>query len=172
MNNGGFRIRIIFQKFRDDKQWGVQQIQLSYYTGHSIFHGASSARHFIVRSNKDDYHLQFKTNYGRSMLCPSPPPIQLYDSDGVQRVIARLSNLQLQAFNFSDARHGSNFDSFERCGQVSFGSGVARRYKDTKNSGLTFAIGIMTVCIATLTVIGYAVYRSNALKTKMYNTMD
>jgi hypothetical protein len=169
----GFTFRIIFQKYtEDDDRWGVQQMQLLYNTGHSVFRGVSQPKKFIVRSNKDDYRLQFRTNFGRSVLCPSPPPIQMYDSDGTLRVIARLSNMQLQAFEFSDPRQGSNFDEFERCGQVSFGSGVARQnLKRAKYDGLTFTIGIMTVCIAVLTVVGYAIYRSNALKTKQYKTM-
>lgn len=171
-NTTGFTFRIIFQKYNeDDERWGVQQMQLLYNTGHPAFRGTSSAKRFIVRSNKDDYRLQFRTNYGSSLLCPSPPPIQMYDSDGIMRVIARLSNMQLQAFDFGDSRQGSNFDSFERCGQVSFGSGVARQLKNTRSEGLTFVMGIITVCIATLTVVGYAIYRSNALKTKEYKTM-
>lgn len=172
----GFTFRIIFQKFNneDDDRWGVQQMQLLYNTGHPIFHGVAKPKKYIVRSNKDEYRLQFRTNFGSSLLCPSPPPIQMYDSDGILRVIARLSNMQLQAFEFeSDDRQGGHFDSFERCGQVSFGSGVARQsLKTAKSDSLTWVIGIMTVCIATLTVIGYAVYRSNALKTKEYKTMN
>lgn len=170
----GFTFRIIFQKYtEDDDRWGVQQMQLLYNTGHSVFRGVSAPKKFIVRSNKEEYRLQFRTNFGRSVLCPSPPPIQMYDSDGTLRVIARLSNMQLQAFEFSDARQGSNFDEFERCGQVSFGSGVARQnLKRAKYDGLTFTIGLMTVCIASLTVVGYAIYRSNALKTKEYKTME
>uniref|UniRef100_A0A6G1SCZ8 Lysosome-associated membrane glycoprotein 5 n=1 Tax=Aceria tosichella TaxID=561515 RepID=A0A6G1SCZ8_9ACAR len=170
----GFTFRIIFQKYtEDDDRWGIQQMQLLYNTGHSVFHGVSAPKKFIVRSNKDDYRLQFRTTFGRSVLCPSPPPIQMYDSDGTLRVIARLSNMQLQAFEFSDSRQGANFDEFERCGQVSFGSGVARQnLKRAKYDGLTFTIGLMTCCIAGLTVVGYAIYRSNYLKTKQYKTME
>jgi len=172
----GFTLRIIFQKFNgeEDDRWGVQQMQLLYNTGHPIFRGVAKAQRFIVRSRKDDYRLQFRTSFGRSLLCPSPPPIQMYDSDGVLRVIARLSNMQLQAFEFDiDDRSSGHFDAFERCGQVSFGSGVARQaLKVAKTDGLTWVIGIITVCIATLTVVGYAIYRSNALKTKQYKTMD
>lgn len=170
----GFTFRIIFQKYtEDDDRWGVQQMQLLYNTGHSVFRGVNQPKKVIVRSNKDDERFQFRTNFGRSVLCPSPPPVQMYDSDGTLRVIARLSNMQLQAFEFSDARQGSNFDEFERCGQVSFGSGVARHnMKRARYDGLTFTIGLMTCCIATLTVVGYAIYRSNALKTKEYKTME
>ena len=170
----GFTFRIIFQKYtEDDDRWGVQQMQLLYNTGHPVFHGVTKPKKIIVRSNKDDYRLQFRTTFGSSLLCPSPPPIQMYDSDGTLLVIARLSNMQLQAFQFSDSRQGSNYDGFERCGQVSFGSGVARQnLRTNKYDGLTFAIGLMTVCIATLTVVGYAIYRSNALKTKYYTTMN
>lgn len=170
----GFTFRVIFQKYtEDDDRWGVQQMQLLYNTGHPVFHGVTRPKKIIVRSNKDDYRMQFRTNFGSSLLCFSPPPIQMYDSDGNLLVIARLSNMQLQAFEFSDARQGSNFDSFERCGQVSYGSGVARQnLKTNKNDGLTFAIGLMTCCIAALTVVGYAIYRSNELKTKRYKTME
>lgn len=171
-SSGGFTFRIIFEKYPEENRWGVQQMQLSYNTGHPVFRGVTNPRKFIVRSNKEDYRLQFRTNFDHSLLCPSPPPIQMYDSDGIMRVIARLSNMQLQAFEFSDAiEPGTNFDSFERCGLVSFGSGVARHLTTIKNEALTFTIGIMTVCIASLTVVGYAIYRSNALKTKEYKEM-
>lgn len=168
-STGGFTFRMIFQKFDEEGRWGVQQMQLLYNTGHPVFRGVTSPRKVIVRSSKEDLRLQFRTTIDSSMLCPSPPPIQMYDSDGVMKVIARLSNMQLQAFEFSEFRQGNNFDSFERCGQVSFGSGVAKTI--IKNDGLTFAIGIMTVCIAVMTVVGYAIFRSNALKTKEYKTM-
>lgn len=168
---GGFNFRIIFQKYSSEGRWGVQQMQLLYNTGHPVFRGAINPKKYIVRSNKEDHRLQFRTQFESSMLCPSPPPIQLYDSDGTLRVIARLSNMQLQAFEFSDPREGSNFDSFERCGQVSFGSGVARQITTVRNDALTFFVGLTTVCIASLTVVGYAIYRSNLLKTKEYKTM-
>lgn len=172
----GFTFRIIFQKFNseDDDRWGVQQMQLLYNTGHPIFRGVASPQKYIVRSNKDEYRIQFRTSFGSSVLCPSPPPIQMYDRDGKLRVIARLSNMQLQAFEFeSDDRQGGHFDSFERCGQVSFGSGVARQsLRVAKSGSLPWVIGVMTVGIATLTVVGYAIYRSNALKVREYKTMD
>lgn len=172
----GFTFRIILQKFNneDDDRWGVQQMQLLYNTGHPIFRGVAKPKKYIVRSNKDEYRLQFRTSFGSSLLCPSPPPIQMYDSDGLLRVVARLTNMQLQAFEFEqDDRQGGHFDSFERCGQVSFGSGVARQsLRITKSDSLTWGIGIMTNCIAALTVVGYAIYRSNALRTKEYKTMD
>lgn len=168
---GGFNFRIIFQKYPKEGCWGVQQMQLAYNTGHPVFRGALSPKKYIVRSNKEDHRLQFRTEFGSSMLCPSPPPIQMYDGDRTLRVIARLSNMQLQAFEFSDPREGSNFDSFKRCGQVSFGSGVARQITTIRNDALTFFVGLMTVCIATLTVVGYAIYRSNLLKTRQYKTM-
>lgn len=170
---GGFNFRIAFKKFEDEGCWGVHQMQLLYNTGHPVFRGAVNPRQYIVKSNKDDYRLQFRTEFESSMLCPSPPPIQMYDMrDGTLRVIARLSNMQLQAFKFSDPREGSNFDSFKRCGQVSFGSGVAKQVTTIRNDALTFFVGLMTVCIATLTVVGYAIYRSNFLKTKQYKTMS
>lgn len=170
-STGGFTFRVIFQKFTDEERWGVQQMQLLYNTGHPVFHGSINPKKFIVRSNKDDYRLQFHTSYANSMLCPSPPPIQLYDSDGTLRVIARLSNMQLQAFEFSDPREGTNFDSFMRCEQVSFGSGVAHPLTTMRNDSLTFAIGVMTVCIASLTVVGYALYRSYVLKSDKYKNI-
>jgi len=170
-STGGFTFRIIFQKFPDEGRWGVQQMQLLYNTGHPVFRGSSNPRKFIVRSNKDDYRLHFQTNLANSMLCPSPPPIQMYDSDGSLRVIARLSNMQLQAFEFSDPREASNFDSFTRCEQVSFGSGVAHPLTTIRNDSVTFAIGIMTVSIATLTVVGYAVYRSHIVSSEKYKNI-
>lgn len=171
-STGGFTFRIIFQKFGDEGRWGVQQMQLLYNTGHPVFRGATQPRKFIVRSNKEDYRLQFHTNMANSMLCPSPPPIQMYDSDGTLRVIARLSNMQLEAFEFSDPREANNFDSFMRCEQVSFGAGVAHPLTTIRNDSLTFAIGIMTVCIATLTVVGYAIYRSHVLGTGEYKNVS
>lgn len=171
-STGGFTFRIIFQKWTEDGQWGIQQMQLLYNTGHPVFRGASNPKKFIVRSNKEDYRLQFRTSFANSMLCPSPPPVPMYDVDGTMRVMARLSNMHLQAFEFDHDRVGNDFDAFERCGQVSFGSGVAKHLTTIKNDRLTFAIGLMTVCIATLTVVGYAIYRSNALKTKEYKTME
>lgn len=170
-STGGFTFRIIFQKWADEGFWGVQQMQLLYNTGHPVFRGATKPKKFIVRSNKDDYRLQFHTYMANSMLCPSPPPIQMYDSDGTLRVIARLSNMQLQAFEFSDSREAHNFDSFMRCEQVSFGSGVAHPLTTIRNDSLTFAIGIMTVCIATLTVVGYAIYRSHIVGTEKYKNV-
>lgn len=170
-STGGFTFRIIFQKFPEEGAWGVQQMQLLYNTGHPVFRGATKPGKFIVRSNKDDYRLQFHTNLARSMLCPSPPPIQMYDSDGSLKVIARLSNMQLQAYEFSDPRESSNFDSFMRCEQVSFGSGVAHPLTTIRNDSLTFAIGVMTVCIATLTVVGYAIYRSHIVGSEKYKNI-
>lgn len=170
-STGGFTFRIIFQKFADEGRWGVQQMQLLYNTGHPVFRGSVNQRKVIVRSNKDDYRLQFHTKFTRSILCPSPPPIQMYDSDGTLMVIARLSNMQLQAFEFNDPREANNFDGFMRCEQVSFGSGVAHPLTNIKNDSLTFAVGVMTVCIATLTVIGYAVYRSHILGSEKYKNI-
>lgn len=171
-STGGFTFRVIFQKFPDEGRWGVQQMQLLYNTGHPVFRGSSQPRKFVVRSNKEDYRLQFHTNMANSMLCPSPPTIQMYDSDGTVRVIARLSNMQLQAFEFSDPREASNFDSFMRCEQVSFGAGVAHPLTTIRNDSLTFAIGIMTVCIATLTVVGYAIYRSHVVGSGNYKNVS
>lgn len=170
-STGGFTFRIIFQKFPEEQRWGVQQMQLLYNTGHPVFRGSVNPKKFIVRSNKDDYRLQFHTNLENSMLCPSPPAIELYDSEGTQRVIARLSNMQLQAFEFADPREANNFDSFMRCEQVSFGSGVAHPLTTIRNDSLTFAIGVMTVCIASLTVVGYALYRSHVVKSQKYKNV-
>lgn len=170
-STGGFTFRIIFQKFSDEGRWGVQQMQLLYNTGHPVFRNAINPRKFIVRSNKDDYRLQFHTNLANSMLCPSPPPIQMYDSDGTLKVIARLSNMQLQAFEFADPREANNFDSFMRCGQVSFGSGVAHPLTTLRDDSFTFAVGIMTVCIASLTVVGYAVYRNHVVNSDKYKNI-
>lgn len=170
-STGGFTFRIIFQKFPDQARWGVQQMQLLYNTGHPVFRGATDPRKFIVRSNKDDYRLQFHTNLANSMLCPSPPPIQMYDSDGSLRVIARLSNMQLQAFEFSNSREADNFDAFMRCSQVSFGSGVAHPLTTIRNDSLTFGVGVMTVCIAALTVVGYALYRSHVVESEKYKNI-
>lgn len=167
-STGGFTFRIIFQKFPEENRWGVQQMQLLYNTGHPVFRGATKPSKFIVRSSKEDYRLQFHTFISRSMLCPSPPPIQMYDSEGTLQVIARLSNMQLQAFEFSDHREANNFDSFMRCEQVSFGSGVAPTVKD---DSLTFAIGVMTVCIAILTVVGYALFRSHVVRSEKYKNV-
>lgn len=170
-STGGFTFRIIFQKFPDEGRWGVQQMQLLYNTGHPVFRGSVNPQKFIVKSNKDEYRLQFHTKFTRSILCPSPPPIQLYDSEGTLKVIARLSNMQLQAFEFNDPREANNFDGFMRCEQVSFGSGVAHPLTTMKNDSLTFSIGVMTVCIATLTVIGYALYRSHVLRSEKYKNI-
>lgn len=170
-STGGFTFRMIFQKFPDDDRWGVQQMQLLYNTGHPVFRGSVNPRKYIVRSNKDDYRLQFHTKFAHSMLCPSPPPIQMYDSDGTLMVIARLSNMQLQTFEFTDPREANNFDNFMRCEQVSFGSGVAHPLTNVKNDSLTFAVGVMTVCIATLTVIGYAIYRSHIVRSEKYKNI-
>lgn len=172
-STGGFTFRIIFQKFPEESRWGVQQMQLLYHTGHPVFRGAIDPRKFIVRSNKNDYRLQFQTSLAHSMLCPSPPPIEMYDSDGSLRVIARLSNMQLQAFEFSETRRESadNFDVFMRCSQVSFGSGVAHPLATIRDDSLTFGVGIMTVCIATLTVVGYALYRSHIVESEKYKNI-
>lgn len=171
-STGGFTFRIIFEKYKDEGLWGVQQMQLMYNTGHPVFRGATQIKKYIVRSNKEDYRLQFHTNMKNSMLCPSPPPIQMYDSDGTLKVIARLSNMQLQAFEFSDSRGANNFDPFMRCGQVSFGAGVAHPLTTIRNDSLTFAIGIMTVCIASLTVVGYAIYRSRFVESGNYKNVS
>lgn len=170
-STGGFTFRIIFQKFTDENRWGVQQMQLLYNTGHPVFRGAINRRKYIVKSNKDDYRLQFHTLLGNSMLCPSPPPIQMYDGDGTVRVMARLSNMQLQAFDFGDSRESSNFDSFMRCEQVSFGSGVAHPLTTMRNDTLTFVIGLMTVAIASLTVLGYHMYRTHLANNEKYKNI-
>lgn len=145
-------------------------MQLLYNTGHPVFRGSANARKVIVRSNKDDYRLQFHTKLVSSILCPSPPPIQMYDSDGTLRVIARLSNMQLQAFEFNEPSE-ANFDRFMRCEQVSFGSGVAHPLTNVRNDSLTFTVGVMTVCIATLTVVGYAIYRSHIVGSEKYKNI-
>lgn len=170
-STGGFTFRIILQKFPDQGQWGVQQMQLLYNTGHPVFRGAIKPRKFIVRSNKDDHRLQFHTKLTESMLCPSPPPIQMYDIDGTPRVIARLTNLQLQAFEFGDPKGANTFDTFERCEQVSYGSGVAHTLAQVRNDSLTFAMGVMTVCVAALTVVGYAVYRNHVVGSDKYKNI-
>lgn len=170
-STGGFTFRIIFQRLPDQARWGVQQMQLLYNTGHPVFRGATNPRKFIVRSNRDDYRLQFHTSLAHSMLCPSPPPIQMYDGDGSLKVIARLSNMQLQAFEFSDLREADNFDTFMRCSQVSFGSGVAHPLTTVRNDSLTFGVGIMTVSIAALTVVGYALYRSRMVESEKYKNI-
>lgn len=167
----GFTFRIIFYKNVDEEIWGVEQMQLLYHTGHPVFRGTINPRKIIVRSDKDDYRLQFHTRLTHSMLCPSPPPIQMYDGDGTVRVIARLANMQLEAFEFSDPREANNFDSFMRCEQVSFGSGVAHPLTTIRNDSLTFAIGVMTVCIASLTVVGYALYRSHIIGKESYKNV-
>lgn len=158
-----FTFRIIFEKYPNEDLWGVEQMQFLYHTGHPLFRGSKSpSSKYIVKSNKNDLRLHFKTHLYESMLCPSPPPIQMYDSQGVPRVIARLTNMQLQAFNFKEK---SNFGIFSRCEQVSYGSGVAHPLTPStiRNDSLTFAIGMMTVSIASLSVVGYAFYRSRAL---------
>lgn len=171
-NIDGFTFRMTFQKFPEEGRWGVLQMQFLYHTGHPAFRGAAkNPRKFIVKSREDDYQLQFHTNLGNSMLCPSPPPVRMYDSEGTEKVIARLSNLQLQAFEFGEAHESPNFDAFMRCEQVSFGSGVAHPLTNVRNDSLTFAIGVMTVCIATLTVIGYAFYRSKVVNSEKYKNI-
>lgn len=170
-STGGFTFRIIFKKFPEENMWGVEQMQLLYHTGHPVFRGAINPRKFIVKSDNNDYRLQFHTTLSHSMLCPSPPPIQMYDGDGILRVIARLSNMQLEAFEFGDPREANNFDPFMRCGQVSFGSGVAHPLTTLRNDSVTFAIGVMTVCIAGLTVFGYALYRSHVTQNEKYKNI-
>lgn len=95
----------------------------------------------------------------------------MYDSEGNLLVIARLTNMQLQAFEFGDDREANSFDSFMRCEQVSFGSGVAHPLTTMRNDSLTFAIGVMTVCIASLTVVGYALYRNHVVKSEEYKNI-
>lgn len=171
-STAGFTFRIKFNKFPEEKMWGVEQMLLYYHTGHPVFRGAINPKKFIVKSDKEDHRLQFRTSLTFSMLCPSPPPIQMYDNEGTVKAIVRLSNMQLEAFEFSDPREGNNFDQFMRCEQVSFGSGVAHPLTNIRNDSLAFAIGIMTVCIATLTVVGYAVYRSHVVKAEKYSNIN
>ncbi|KAG9510074.1 hypothetical protein GZH46_01394 [Fragariocoptes setiger] len=109
----------------------------------------------------------FKTPLYRSMLCPSPAPIKMYDSDGTLRAIARLSNMQLQAFDFKEP----TFSTPIRCEQVSFGSGVAHSLRNVRSDSLTFSIGLMTVAIAVLTVGGYAIFQTHFAKRYTYRTM-
>lgn len=164
----GFTFRMTFVKFPDDRLWGVDQMQLSYHTGHPVFKGAINHRKFVVTSDRNDYRLQFHTSLKHSMLCPSPPPIQMYDEKENILVIARLSNMQVQAFEFGDPKETNNFDPFMRCGQVSFGSGVAHSLANIRNDGVTFAVGVITVFIAGLTVVGYALYRNHMVEREAY----
>lgn len=159
----GFSFRLTFIKFPEDRIWGVEQMQLSYHTGHPVFRGAINHTKYVVKSDPEDYRLQFHTSLKHSMLCPSPPPIQMYDKEKNIRVIARLSNMQVQAFEFGDPKETNNFDPFMRCGQVSFGSGVAHSLTNIRNDGVTFAVGVLTVFIAALTVVGYAFFRSHVV---------
>lgn len=167
-NKVGFTFRMTFIKFPEDNMWGVEQMQLSYNTGHPVFQGAINPQKYVVTSDIEDYRLQFHTHLKHSMLCPSPPPIQLYDKEKNIRVIARLNNMQVQAYEFGDPKETNNFDPFMRCGQVSFGSGVAHPLTNFRNESITFAVGVFTVFIAALTVVGYALYRSHMVSREAY----
>jgi len=162
-SEGGFMLRLVFEKYRDSDTWSVKRMEFVYNTGDALFDGASRASERIAKITNENVLAQFETPLGKSYLCPSPDVLNFVDSEtGESNVIVRLSNVQMQAFDITAGK----FSPVLRCGQVGFGYGVVTPFglEAGDSDGVQMTVFTITVMSSLSTVLGYALYRSFFVK--------